>query len=368
MNDQSYTFPFSPKLFKMAFYFDYHSKKLFKVVPLGVKYLPLKNPEYILRLQEPITVQADLSFQYRKGERWKIFFTEPPHDRIQQQDMVVSVSPKELQKKLTDDLWYLDITRESCVQETETVQVRYDWKFHQRFLDLNRDGVRAVPFTPLSENERQRFLAADKKYNWNEPSVQDWLKTSNLIKRHDEHPIDFGFRVHMWIALRVPYTAKQDLRAGGAGGVATVVQKRATDCGGKCLLFCSVMRANGIPARMLQGQWAIFDPSFYTSVPPAHVTPYEMAMGFHVISEFFAEGVGWVPLESIDRQGFFFGRDRSKAFLGKHYDFIFQLDHEEEGQIVTEEPYYVSGFHHFPGQEQEQLKERQTWSPRQIFE
>jgi transglutaminase-like putative cysteine protease len=82
--------------------------------------------------------------------------------------------------------------------------------------------------------------------------------------KEGESVIEFGYKVHMWMNKTIEYTAELKYRGCGNGGCAFGAKSRKTDCGGKSLLFCAAMRANNIPARVLQGQFAHVDPSEYS--------------------------------------------------------------------------------------------------------
>ncbi len=61
---------------------------------------------------------------------------------------------------------------------------------------------------------------------------------------------------------------------------------KKSDCGGLCILFVAAMRSQGVPARALVGRWAI------SASHGKHGDSQE-----HVKAEFFAQGVGWVPVD-----------------------------------------------------------------------
>ena len=60
---------------------------------------------------------------------------------------------------------------------------------------------------------------------------------------------------------------------------------------------------------MIQGQFADTDPHFYAE-KINNITPEEVKMGYHCLTEFWDDEVGWVPVETTDTKGFLFGRDR----------------------------------------------------------
>jgi hypothetical protein len=74
------------------------------------------------------------------------------------------------------------------------------------------------------------------------------------------------------------------------------------------MLFVAALRANEVPARTLWGRWA---------------KPQEGDYGqWHVKAEFFAEGIGWVPVEMAG----------ALAWSGVDLDDLFGRD---EGDFIT---------------------------------
>jgi transglutaminase-like putative cysteine protease len=63
-----------------------------------------------------------------------------------------------------------------------------------------------------------------------------------------------------------------------------------SDCGGLSELMVTILRGNDIPARTLVGRWALSS----KSKDLVGKLPYYQT---HVKAEFFAAGVGWVPVD-----------------------------------------------------------------------
>jgi hypothetical protein len=93
------------------------------------------------------------------------------------------------------------------------------------------------------------------------------------------------------------------------------------DCGGLTCLFASVLRANGVPARMLVGRWAESE----KAGDKLNGFDYHQT---HVKAEFFAQGIGWVPVDLAG--GLSDGADREFAHFGDDPgDFLaFQVDED----------------------------------------
>jgi len=78
-------------------------------------------------------------------------------------------------------------------------------------------------------------------------------------------------------------------------------------CGGFAVVFIGTMRANGVPARSLVGHWVDTTPGHTATLP-------------HVKAEFFAEGVGWVPVNPRTSFG-----EENGDFITFHVEGGFQL-------------------------------------------
>jgi len=199
-----------------------------------------------------------------------------------------------------------------------------------------KDDKEPVPIEILSDEERKFWIRDDNiKYTFNSPEFKEWMQKGKLFIEEGENGIEFGCRVLAYINKNITYSALDEFRGCGEKGVASGVVLGQTDCGGKALLFCSVMRANKIPARLLHGQFAEVGNTSGSHL--ANITKEELAMGYHVMAEFYVNGLGWVPIETtgpvrmvgVDYQGFLYARDRSKAFLVKHYDYVYEIDYSK---------------------------------------
>ena len=125
------------------------------------------------------------------------------------------------------------------------------------------------------------------------PEFAAWLVEEGLRRRPDESPITFGRRVCDYVGnhLKWVYPAKLDK-------VSVACRFTTGECGSFSQLFVALMRANGIPARSLRGRW----------VSPGN-GPLAADKGEgHVKSEFYADGIGWVPVDANFRR---FGEEQA---------------------------------------------------------
>jgi transglutaminase-like putative cysteine protease len=109
-----------------------------------------------------------------------------------------------------------------------------------------------------------------------------------------------------------------------------VCEAGKSDCGGLSVLFVAALRANQVPARVLVGRWA-------QSSRPGEQLEGEGYYQTHVIAEFWADRVGWVPVDMAlglrkqpEGQEFkHFGNDPGN-FIALHIDPELLLDRGRE--------------------------------------
>jgi transglutaminase-like putative cysteine protease len=169
---------------------------------------------------------------------------------------------------------------------------------------------------PLPAEARRAALAPSALFDFESPDFQRWLAEQKLLRQPLEGEIDYARRVflHVKQGYRYVYDSRMERKA------SFVCQSRASDCGGLCGVFVAAMRRHGIPARLLVGRWA------QSAKPGERLGDIEYAQQ-HVKAEFYADGVGWVPVDPSsgvlhDRspEGLaFFGKDPGD-FLALHLD------------------------------------------------
>lgn len=185
---------------------------------------------------------------------------------------------------------------------------------------LVRGAGRPVP--GLSEADRSLFLRGTAEFNHGSMEVRKWIAANRLERRRDEGEVDFARRVFRHVAehFRYEYRGEQDRSA------PHVCRAGASDCGGLSVLFATVLRSQGVPARILAGRWA-------RSADPAEKVGEVSYRQEHIIAEFFAQGVGWVPADpagavmhdkSVGKLEYF-GNDPGQ-FLTLHVDNELLLD------------------------------------------
>ena len=157
------------------------------------------------------------------------------------------------------------------------------------------------------------------------------------------HEIDFARRVFTTIRKAFTYVYQPEMDRTPPA----VCQVGKSDCGGLSNLFVATLRSQGIPARTLAGRWAI------SADPNEKLNGHEYYQ-YHVKAEFFATGVGWVPVDMASgilhdrsREGlYYFGYDPGD-FLTQHIDGNLEVDSIHFGKqriVVLQRPaYWVTG-------------------------
>jgi hypothetical protein len=154
---------------------------------------------------------------------------------------------------------------------------------YSRRLCPRTTGVAAVP--DLAPADFKNYTRASEHANYDNPFFQLWLDLHDLRRRKYERDITFARRVYSFIRHTFTYEYPS-----GDSHAMSVALRQTSDCGGLSCVMVAILRANGIPARMLLGRWAV------SETPPDRITG-EVYGQWHAKAEFFAKGVGWVPLD-----------------------------------------------------------------------
>jgi hypothetical protein len=146
-------------------------------------------------------------------------------------------------------------------------------------------------------------------------AFQDWLDKTKLRRGAEESDMSFARRVFLHLKHNLSYEHRDDMDYRASA----VCRAAKTDCSGMSNLFVAALRAGGVPARAVAGRHA-------ESEKPSAQPGSLLGSQRHVRAEFFARGVGWVPVEVNnavvdDRRGdcAYFGNDAGD-FVVLHVD------------------------------------------------
>lgn len=313
------------------------------VVPAGL------NAGDSLEIQPAQTITAVYDYTVSapdlRASEWVLFMPRPPA-HSGQRILDVSTSPGgettvdlgplrqpllRARVPVTGERWSRSITYRTTVAAT----------LYSRRLIHGADVPPKVPF--LSEKERHLFLRRTPQFDYTNAAFTAWAASNNLKRGATEGEVAFARRAFQYIVrnFTYEYLGKQDRSAPG------VCSAGKSDCGGMAVLFATVLRSQGIPARTLAGRWAISEkPDDKIGVVEYHQE--------HVKAEFFAQGVGWVPADlssavlhdKSDAKLTHFGNDRGD-FLTFHFDNDLTLDTLHFGSrtmnLMQKASYWVKG-------------------------
>ena len=238
-------------------------------------------------------IRGVLSYQVHcpnmAASKWSVFAAIAPNSPGQDQtrtQMVPQPSESREQSPENREIIGLVLPGQGPTANTLSVSVTYEATLYSRVLKPIVPSDKVPPVQPLRPVDRTNYLASRGDINHGSAEFGAWLTREKLRREKAEPDIPFAGRVYRRLKMLFQYDY-QPL----SSRVATQVCKAGkSDCGGLSILFVSVMRANGIPARVLYGRWA-------TSADPSSTlgkTPYYQ---WHVKSEFFAREAGWVPVD-----------------------------------------------------------------------
>ncbi|MBL8794937.1 MAG: transglutaminase domain-containing protein [Planctomycetia bacterium] len=289
-----------------------------------------KSPTaYRLDIYPVRRIEAELVYHQKcpnlQAREWIVFVARPP-ELPSQSDVKLSVEPRGQpmveSSPLQRDLLLLRLPGDGARWQQFEVKVQVQARLHARRLLPREPRQPITPAVVLPVLERQRFLTAHGLCDHSSREFQRWLDARKLRRSPGESDVDFARRAF----LAVTQNWKYDYRSGQERQASKLVTEQATDCGGMSLVFTAALRANGIPARVLAGRWAESSrPGELAGGVPFHQT--------HVKAEFFADGIGWVPVDPSSavlhdrtKDGLrYFGNDPGD-FLTLHLDTDLQVE------------------------------------------
>ncbi len=268
------------------------------------------------------TLTRDVSYPNLQGNDWTIFAPAAPELPGQIKAETTLDPPGKPVREKSDMKRSLVMARVRADKQhpvnSMRIELRYEATLRSR--KLRKGSPHKVP--DLSPEDRRTYLGDGGFFDFDQPDFHEWVQKQGLERGPREGEIHFARRVFLALKAGMQYDAplKKDFHA------TAVCKSGRADCGGLSVLFASILRANEIPARTLWGRWA------KSSVPGKmwFDHPYYQT---HVKAEFFARGVGWVPVDVSsailhDRspQGLrFFGNDPGD-FVTFHIDGNLQVD------------------------------------------
>lgn len=308
-------------------------------------------PHYVLRIQKSRrmvgTVTYNVAAQNLQAAEWIIFASVAPELTGQanvKTRLVPTGVPVKDKSPLARDLLMARVPAKTPSSLKDlSIHITYSAQLFSRTLRPLHSHAAPENVPTLKPDEKALCLAAHGDLDFEQASFSEWLKAQSLVRKPAEDEVDFGRRAFQKIKSSMTYAYHPSMNRHAS----FVCHEKEADCGGLSSLFVAIMRANGIPAHMLYGRWA---ESAVPNTMIGEIAYYQ----WHVKAEFFAEGVGWVPLDLssavlYDRspEGLkYFGSDPGD-FIAFHTDTDFEIETKLFGRQamhnLQEPAWWVSG-------------------------
>lgn len=291
---------------------------------------PEQNRNYTLEIKPSRSVSTFYTYKVHSpklsASEWTLFTPRPPvlsGQRILQFESTPRGEITADQSPLKQSILRIRTPVRTTDQLKSTaMSVRIDADLYSRRLIERKDKQTPDAISKLADPDRALFLRHSAHFNYQSAEVTRWMGDHDLRRNPDEGEIEFARRVFQFIVRNFGYEYLGNQNR-SASYVCTVGK---SDCGGLAVLFCTVLRSQGMPARTLAGRWAV-------SEKPDEKIGRISYHQEHVKAEFFAQGIGWVPVDlssavlhdkSAEKLAYF-GNDPGD-FLTLHLDNDLRLD------------------------------------------
>jgi serine/threonine protein kinase/transglutaminase-like putative cysteine protease len=126
----------------------------------------------------------------------------------------------------------------------------------------------------LGDDDVRRYTRTSVSLDGGDSSLREWMTAEGLKRKEAEVNVALARRVFLFLKSKFFFDGapRQDRRA------SRVCKAGKADAAGLCALYVTVLRVNDVPARVLFGRRALAGEAY-------------------VQAEFFARGVGWVPVD-----------------------------------------------------------------------
>jgi transglutaminase-like putative cysteine protease len=256
-----------------------------------------QEPRYRIEAADHQTVTATLTYEVRTTKftvrRWMAFLPEPPNlpsqavTRVKADPMGQVVSEK---SPIARKVRFVDVkVTNPAPGKKLTLKLEVEATLRTRKLVPLAPGEAPPKVAALTLVEQKYYTSATPQVDHAAKEFRDWLGRKELRAKDGEQPLDLAARV--LTVLRADFTYHFDPREDKRASL--VCERKSTDCGGLANLLVGVMRANGVPARLLVGRMA--KPRAEGSEPGD--TGYDQP---HVRAEVYVAGVGWVPIDPAE--------------------------------------------------------------------
>lgn len=289
---------------------------------------PKLNGDYWMDRRPAQTVKTKLSMSVTTpslvAETWVFALPENPATPGQevQSSSTIPESIRILDRSVLErPLRYAKFPADTAeLKRNASIQAEAELLLYSRSLrrksDSNRSSSEPTQVESLAETTRKYFLRPSLECDYTSKVFREWKAKHELQRIETEGEILFAKRTFQELvrSYQYLYVPNQDRTA------TALCKADKTDCGGLSILFTTIMRSEGVPARVLAGRWA-------KSANEGEKIDGNRYYQYHVIAEFYADEVGWVPLDlssailhdKSPEKLMFFGHDRGN-FVVMHID------------------------------------------------
>jgi hypothetical protein len=309
------------------------------------------GPAYRLETRQTGRYEATMTYSARaenlQASEWLLFAPMLPVTAGQTDVSTMAIPAGKAIAELTELKRPLLLARVKAdndeLKQAVELKVEYQATLWSRRLTLLRTGEKPPAVTVLSAADREAALRSVGDLSYGGETLHAWQREHDLTRGKDETEIDFARRVFTTIRKQFTYDYQPEMDRTPPA----VCQAGKSDCGGLSNLFVATLRSQSIPARTLAGRWAL-------SADPNEKLNGHAYYQYHVKAEFFAAGVGWVPIDMASgilhdrsREGlYYFGYDPGD-FLVQHIDGNLEIDTIHFGKqplaVLQRPAFWVTG-------------------------
>jgi transglutaminase-like putative cysteine protease len=231
-----------------------------------------------LRITYTITVHPDV---VPEGERIRCWMPWPKsnHPRQKKVELLSTSSPE--YRISPDTAIHSALYMEERAKKGVPAIFRFSCLYESSAQHFNLPALNILPYNKESEIYKKYTSEQLPQINFSDNIKQ----LADSITGDDKNPAEIVRKIYMWFKENIPWTGALEYSV-MPDIPEYVLKNRRGDCGMQTLLYISMLRYKGIPARWQSG-WM---------VPPG-------AENLHDWCEVYFEGTGWIPSDvSYDLQ------------------------------------------------------------------
>ena len=288
------------------------------------------SPAYRLEMRPANRIEATMTYDIRAGKlvasEWLLCAPMLPatagQSEVDSRMMPAAKQIAELSDLKRPLLFARAPAETDELKRAVNIELVYRATLWSRHLKPVRPGEKAAAVKELAGTEREAALRSAGDLSFDSEAFKSWQQEQRLTRGAGETEIDFARRVFTAIRKEFRYDYHPEMDRSPPA----VCEAKKSDCSGLSNLLVATLRSQGIPARTLAGRWAV-------SADPKEKLNGHVYYQYHVKAEFFAAGVGWVPVDMASgilhdrsREGlYYFGYDPGD-FLVQHIDGNLEID------------------------------------------